>query len=252
MSIEEANQPGYRIIDDATAGRLLETGFAKNEIGERLINIAKATSLLYSFEHTQTYPRPNHPSEEKRLHEVFTFVAIIISLRCTLETEKKVVENIVEVTHGDIEELAVLEEQELESIIRPAGLSNQKSKWIKEGVNRLLSDELLNSDILRNIPVLEARNRLLDLRGMGEKAVDCYLLLGLDVVSFPIDVNVFKLMAREFPRDIYGENEKPNFSSKKQVNRAKILIESSVEQRTDIYQVLHTYLLLAQKYKIDA
>ncbi len=101
------------------------------------------------------------------------------------------------------------------------------------------------------MPVDDARQKLLTLKGMGPKSVDCFLLLGLDMPVFPVDVNVFKLVSRLFPVHVTGSPDTlPNFSNVKHVRSTKLLLEENFRRDTKLYQILHTYLLLAEKYKI--
>lgn len=254
MNIERARRKDNTenlIISDDEARLVLSVEQPHNDPGEVLLEIAKDTSNVYSFIDHQTYPRPNHPLQDKRLNPEFTFAAIITSLRCTLETEQRVVNNLIDVSQGDPDTLSTIDDVEFEAILRPAGMVKQKSVWIKEGLSVLKSNPEYDIDALRRISTEEARQRLLRLNGMGPKAVDCFLLLGLDMPVFPVDVNVFKLVSKLFPEQITGHPDiKPSFSSPTHVRSTKLLLESSFTQDTKLYQILHTYLLLAEKYKM--
>lgn len=238
-------------ISDSKARLILSTEQPYSDMGATLLEIARNTSDVYSFIAHQTYPRPKHPLLHKRLRPEFTFTAIIISLRCTLETEQRVVNSLIELTQGNLNTLNSIELSDLEHIIRPAGMARQKSLWIKEGLEKFNSSQACSIETLRHMPAEDARRKLLELKGMGPKAVDCFLLLGLDIPVFPVDVNVFKLVSRLFPEHITGNPyTQPSFSNAKHVRSAKILLESNFTQDTKLYQILHTYLLLAEKYKI--
>lgn len=239
------------IISDEEAKFILSIEQPRNDIGAVMLEIAKNASNNYSFVGHQTYPRPNHPLPNKRLSPEFTFTAIITSLRCTLETEQRVVNNLIKVTQSNTSMLNAIENRDLEAILRPAGMAKQKSLWIKEGLNRFNFNQEYNIGALRQMPTEEARQKLLRLKGMGPKAVDCFLLLGLDIPVFPVDVNIFKLVSKIFHEHITGSLDiQSSFSSPKHVRSAKLLLESSFTQDTKLYQVLHTYLLLAEKYKV--
>lgn len=68
---------------------------------------------------------------------------------------------------------------------------------------------------------------------------------------FPVDVNIFKLVSRLFPERITGDpSQLPRFSNAKHVRAVKELLEASFTKDVGLYQVLHTYLLLAEKYTI--
>lgn len=239
------------IVSDDEARSILSAEQPHSDMGATLLKIAHNTSNIYSFTAHQTYPRPNHPLQTKRLSPEFTFAAIITSLRCTLETEQRVINALIDVTQGNSNTLNFIETSALELILRPAGMAKQKSLWIKEGLDKFNTDQEYSIDTLRQMPTEEARQKLLTLKGMGPKAVDCFLLLGLDKPVFPVDVNVFKLVSRLFHDCVTGSSDiQPNFSNAKHVRSTKLLLEESFTQDTKLYQVLHTYLLLAEKYKI--
>lgn len=254
MNIEKdkyKDDSGGFIISDSEASLILSAEQPHNNIGATLLEIAQNTSDVYSFIAHQTYPRPKHPIPDKRLSPEFTFTAIITSLRCTLETEQRVVNTLIDFTQGSLHTLNSIEPNDLELVLRPAGMAKQKSLWIKEGLDKFSSSQEYSIETLRHMPVEDVRKRLLTLKGMGPKAVDCFLLLGLDMPVFPVDVNVFKLVSGLFPEHITGSSDiPPNFSNVKHVRSTKLLLEESFIRDTKLYQILHTYLLLAEKYKI--
>ena len=68
---------------------------------------------------------------------------------------------------------------------------------------------------------------------------------------FPVDVNIFKLVSRLFPERITEDaSQLPKFSNAKHVRAVKDLLEVSFPKDIGLHQVLHTYLLLAEKYKV--
>lgn len=239
------------IISDSDAQLALIVEQPHDDIGSILLGIAREVSNTHSFVDHQTYPRPNHPLQSKRLEPEFTFTAVITSLRCTLETERKVVNNLIAITEGNKNTLNSIEIAELEAILKPAGMAKQKSTWIKAGLNAFNTDQEYSIDTLRRMPTEETRQKLLSLKGVGPKAADCFLLLGLDMPVFPVDINVFKLVTKLFPEYITGSHDVlPNFSNPKHVHSTKQLLENSFTRDARLYQILHTYLLLAEKYKM--
>lgn len=60
-----------------------------------------------------------------------------------------------------------------------------------------------------------------------------------------------ELVAKLFPEYITSNPDvPPNFSNPKHVRSTKELLENSFTRDAKLYQILHTYLLLAEKYKI--
>lgn len=256
MNTETDNQiitePANVIASDQEARFVLEQAESGDEVASTLLSLALKTSFEYSFVDNQTYPRANHPSAQKRLSPLFTFTAIITSLRCTLEIEQKVTEHLINFTSGEDDNLLNTQINELESILRPSGLALQKSIWITNGL-RFLSDASLNNlNTIKNSDINEARLMMLSMQGIGPKAADCFLLLGLDRAVFPVDVNVFNVVSGLFPKLITGNPSiTPKFSNYKHVSTVKLLLETTFTKNVKLYQILHTYLLLAGKYKIS-
>lgn len=254
MNMPEAstfNDPSYIISTDDAAKRILSGVVPNDQTGATLLDIAKDVADHYSFVDHQTYPRPGHALTRKRLPPEFTFVSIIVSLRCTLSTEQVVTDRLITETNGNVDALKQLDVDTIREIIRPSGMSKQKSIWITNGLDQFNNNLDYHIDILYRSCLEDARNRLLKLSGMGAKATDCFLLLGLNRPSFPVDVNVFKLISRLFPEQITSDTGVvPDFSKKLHANAAKCLLERSFTRDTKAYQVLHTYLLLANKYGV--
>ncbi|MDO4773858.1 MAG: endonuclease III domain-containing protein [Candidatus Saccharibacteria bacterium] len=238
--------------DDQAMDILLRTEY-HNDICKTLFKIARKASEEYSYIAHQTYPRPSHPIAAKRLVPEFTLVSVITSLRCTLEVEQRVTEDLLNITKGDVRALEDLPIEELEAILKPSGIAKNKSIWIRNALNKIKTDDEYKIDGLRSQDATAVREKIMRLAGFGPKAADCFVLLGLDMPTFPVDTNVFKLMARLYPEEITGSSSDiPSFSSQKHVASVKKLIQDGIPQDVKLYQVLHTFLLLAEKYKVAA
>ena len=196
----------------------------------------------YSFVQNQTYPRPNHPDPAKRKDAYFTLIAILLSLRTTLENEVRAVDNfcnhytnIYDVINSDFDELV--------RVIKCAGMPNKKAKTIID-VSRYIVDNL-NGDInLINTGDIEyTRSELFKISGLGEKSVDCMLELAFDLPSIVVDTNVFRVFSR-----MYFADKEMHFNNKDDVLKIKNYIESNLIEDFRIYQILHTIILLHGKY----
>lgn len=72
---------------------------------------------------------------------------------------------------------------------------------------RLVADGRVRLDALSRVPIAEARERLLEIPGVGEKVADCVLLFGLgQLAAFPIDVWVQRAVERLYFR---GRRRRP-------------------------------------------
>ncbi|MDD2840481.1 MAG: endonuclease III domain-containing protein [Rickettsiales bacterium] len=186
---------------------------SNNEIETKIINYCLLLSDLYSFSKYQTYPRPEHPLPSKRKSVYFTMVAILVSLRTTLDNEQKAVENFIE-HFENIDQVINANINELAEIIKCAGMPNKKaetiiqaSKYVKENFNN-------DWTYFDNLSAEKSRGILKNIPGIGEKSADCLLELGLNKPSIVIDVNMLRIVSRLFNFE-WAKN--PDLSSKIQL-----------------------------------
>jgi endonuclease-3 len=88
---------------------------------------------------------------------------------------------------------------EVEEAIRPGGISKVKSQRIHdilmaiEGANRV---EGLDLGWMRDVPVVESRDFLCDLPGVGRKTAACVLLFSYGLRDVPVDTHVSRVGMR--------------------------------------------------------
>lgn len=102
--------------------------------------------------------------------------------------------------HALARSLAEAEQDEIASIIQPAGLYNQKSAVIKRTAEHVLEaygSAAAFDQYVRDEDAVEVRDTLLKLKGVGPKTADCVLLFagGRDGV-FPVDTHVHRIYRR--------------------------------------------------------
>jgi endonuclease-3 len=90
-----------------------------------------------------------------------------------------------EVMHAPIEEV--------EEAIRPGGLAPTKSVRIKQILEALDGDDLA---WLPDVPLDQARARLLELPGVGRKTAACVLMFAFGLPDVPVDTHVGRVGAR--------------------------------------------------------
>lgn len=214
-----------------------------NAIEKSIIEACLQLTNIYSFSEYQTYPRPEHPLKSKQKDVYFTMVAILLSLRTTLENEQKATEcflnnfiNIDKVLETDINTLA--------NIIQCAGMPNKKaetiikaSKFVKEKWNN-------NWAMFKTMELSKAREILMTIPGIGDKSADCLLELGLNRASMVIDVNMLKVTSRLFNFEWAKE---PDLSNKDQLKYTKYFLENNLTKDSFLYQIVHTLLLVHGK-----
>lgn len=217
--------------------------YGNSEDTNKLLTIILKFSEKYSFVENQTYPRPSHPLETKRKSPYYTLIAIILSLRTTLENETKAVNSFMS-KYRSITDVLEADEEEMGEIIKVAGMPKKKTKTIvmlSEYIQKYYNGNIWN---MRGESISETRERLLNLPGVGDKSADCMLELGFDMPSMVVDINVFRTISR-----IFGEKwaEKPDFSDKKQIAVVKNKLENILPQDCLMYQIAHTMILLHGK-----
>jgi endonuclease-3 len=84
-------------------------------------------------------------------------------------------------------------EDEVEEAIRPGGISRVKARRIKRILEALDGDPLCE---LEAMPLARARERLLELPGVGRKTAACVLLFSFDRPEVPVDTHVYRVLTR--------------------------------------------------------
>ena len=105
----------------------------------------------------------------------------------------------------DAERVAALSERELEPL-----RSGYRAPYILNAA-RMVSGGRLDLEALSKLEYAEAKRRLMELPGIGEKVANCVVLFSLRMPSaFPIDVWIKKAIAEHYPNgldtSVFGEN----------------------------------------------
>ncbi len=133
----------------------------------------------------ELYPEPPIPLDHTDPYTLL--VAVLLSAQCTDERVNQVTPGLFERarTPRAMVEVAV---EEIRQIIRPCGLSPQKSKAIA-GLSRILIEEHLGE-----VPAdMEALERL---PGVGHKTASVVMAQAFGVPSFPVDTHIHRLSQR--------------------------------------------------------
>lgn len=81
--------------------------------------------------------------------------------------------------------------------IRPAGLANQKGPRIQSVLQEITRQRgALDLGFLSDLPAEEARQWLLQFKGVGPKTAAIVLLFSLDKPAFPIDTHIYRVTGR--------------------------------------------------------
>jgi len=133
----------------------------------------------------QLYPKPPVPLDHQ---DPFTLlIAVLLSAQCTDERVNQVTPSLFAAADSP-ETMAELSVEHIRSIIRPCGLSPQKSKAIK-GLSQLLITQH-DSQVPRTFAELEA------LPGVGHKTAGVVMAQAFGHPAFPVDTHIHRLAQR--------------------------------------------------------
>ena len=133
----------------------------------------------------QLYPKPPVPLDHQ---DPFTLlIAVLLSAQCTDERVNQVTPSLFAAANTP-ETMAELSVEHIRSIIRPCGLSPQKSKAIN-GLSQLLITQH-DSQVPRTFAELEA------LPGVGHKTAGVVMAQAFGHPAFPVDTHIHRLAQR--------------------------------------------------------
>ena len=133
----------------------------------------------------ELYPEPPIPLDHSDPYTLL--VAVLLSAQCTDERVNQVTPGLF--ARADTpERMAELEVSDIRAIIRPCGLSPQKSKAIAT-LSRILLEEH-DGHVPADIEALER------LPGVGHKTASVVMAQAFGVPSFPVDTHIHRLAQR--------------------------------------------------------
>lgn len=94
-------------------------------------------------------------------------------------------------------EICNVDTDELISIIRPAGLANQKGPRIQQVLREIMAERgNLDLTFLKELPLDESRAWLTAFKGVGPKTAAIVLLFSLGIPAFPVDTHIYRVTGR--------------------------------------------------------
>lgn len=133
----------------------------------------------------QLYPDPAIPLDHKDPYTLL--IAVLLSAQCTDERVNQVTPQLF-ARADNPDDMARLAVSEIQSIIRPCGLSPQKSKAISE-LSRILVQQH-HSQVPQTFEALEA------LPGVGHKTASVVMAQAFGIPAFPVDTHIHRLAQR--------------------------------------------------------
>lgn len=134
---------------------------------------------------SQLFPDPPIPLVHKDPYTLL--IAVLLSAQCT---DKKVNEitPLLFTKASTPEKMITLSVEEIQSIIKSCGLSNNKAKAIHELSHILLNEH--NGEVPQDIYALER------LPGVGHKTASVVMIQAFDQDAFPVDTHIHRLAKR--------------------------------------------------------
>lgn len=151
-----------------------------------MANLGKPARVKLIFETLQRlYPEPPVPLDHKDPYTLL--IAVLLSAQCTDERVNTVTPSLFAKADTP-EQMVTLSVEEIREIIRPCGLSPQKSK----AIHRL--SELLLEQHDGQVP--QSFDALEELPGVGHKTAGVVMAQAFGVPAFPVDTHIHRLAQR--------------------------------------------------------
>ncbi len=125
-----------------------------------------------------------------------TLIATVISQNTTSRNTAKAFENLSKHFEITPESLSKADEKGIEEAIKSAGLYRNKARAIKKLSNLVLEEHSGNLNFIFEMPLEQAREKLLELPGVGPKTADVVLLFSAKKPTLPIDTHVNRVSKR--------------------------------------------------------
>ena len=149
-------------------------------------NMSKAERISYIGERLQSlYPKTPVPLDHQDPYTLL--IAVLLSAQCTDERVNQVTPALFKQANSP-DQMVVLTVEAIRAIIRPCGLSPQKSKAIHRLSQMLL--DLYQGEVPADMAALE------QLPGVGHKTASVVMAQAFGMPTFPVDTHIHRLAQR--------------------------------------------------------
>ncbi|WP_370981518.1 endonuclease III [Agaribacterium sp. ZY112] len=149
-------------------------------------NLLKAERVAFILDKLeQLYPETPVPLDHKDTYTLL--VAVLLSAQCTDERVNQITPLLWQLA-DNAHDMAMQDLERIREIIRPCGLSPQKSKAIK-GLSEILVEKY-NGEVPASMEALE------ELPGVGHKTAGVVMAQAFGEPNFPIDTHIHRLAQR--------------------------------------------------------
>lgn len=151
-----------------------------------LINLKKKERVAFVLETLQAlYPDPPIPLDHKDAYTLL--VAVLLSAQCTDERVNQVTPGLWQLADNPFD-MAKVPVEDIQQVIRPCGLSPQKSKAISRLSQILI--EKYNGEVPADFAALES------LPGVGHKTASVVMSQAFNQPAFAVDTHIHRLAQR--------------------------------------------------------
>ncbi|GHD17812.1 endonuclease III [Halioglobus japonicus] len=151
-----------------------------------MANMLKSDRVAYILKRLQElYPETPVPLDHKDPYTLL--VAVLLSAQCTDERVNQITPELFALA-DNAHDMAPQDVGEIQDIIRPCGLSPQKSKAIKR-LSEILVEEY-DGEVPQDMEALEK------LPGVGHKTASVVMSQAFGVPAFPVDTHIHRLAQR--------------------------------------------------------
>lgn len=149
-------------------------------------HLLKADRVAFILDRLESlYPETPIPLDHQDPYTLL--VAVLLSAQCTDERVNQVTPNLWKLADNPAD-MATRSVEEIREVIRPCGLSPQKSKAIKR-LSEILMEEY-DGEVPADMEALEA------LPGVGHKTASVVMAQAFGVPAFPVDTHIHRLAQR--------------------------------------------------------
>jgi endonuclease III len=146
----------------------------------------KKQRVEYIVETLETlYPNPPIPLDHKDPYTLL--VAVLLSAQCTDERVNKITPSLWQLADNPFD-MATVPVEKIKAVIKPCGLSPQKSKAISTLSKMLVAD--YQGQVPKNMAALET------LPGVGHKTASVVMSQAFNVPAFAVDTHIHRLAQR--------------------------------------------------------
>ncbi|MBE8716924.1 endonuclease III [Cellvibrio polysaccharolyticus] len=150
------------------------------------LNLKKKERVAFVLETLQAlYPEPPIPLDHKDAYTLL--VAVLLSAQCTDERVNQVTPGLWQLADNPFD-MAKVPVEDIQQVIRPCGLSPQKSKAISRLSQILI--EKYNGEVPADFAALES------LPGVGHKTASVVMSQAFDQPAFAVDTHIHRLAQR--------------------------------------------------------